>query len=195
MRTASISRYLVVAGPVLFAGVIFTLAVTEQAPIRSLVNVSAIWSAIAGWFFVVRFGATKWFATSLGRTFMMLMFVVAVTFTYLITRQWWGEYFGFAWSALIIYTSTGLVTTRLGVLLMESAREKVPTVGRVVHYQSYGTPNGEYTSVARAAIITEVNADGTVGLFIMNPEGIFLNRSIIFSEEPKPGHWSWPPLV
>ncbi|QDH85214.1 hypothetical protein SEA_NUBI_81 [Gordonia phage Nubi] len=31
-----------------------------------------------------------------------------------------------------------------------------PTVGRVVHYQSYGTPGGEYLSEPRAAIITEV---------------------------------------
>lgn len=31
-----------------------------------------------------------------------------------------------------------------------------PTVGRVVHYQSYGTPGGEYPSVPRAAIITDV---------------------------------------
>lgn len=31
-----------------------------------------------------------------------------------------------------------------------------PSVGRVVHYVSYGTPRGEYTSQCRAAIITEV---------------------------------------
>lgn len=31
-----------------------------------------------------------------------------------------------------------------------------PTVGRIVHYQSYGTPNGEYLPEPRAAIITEV---------------------------------------
>ncbi|WKW87201.1 hypothetical protein SAVBUCKETDAWG_75 [Gordonia phage Savbucketdawg] len=31
-----------------------------------------------------------------------------------------------------------------------------PTVGRIVHYQSYGTPGGEYLPEPRAAIITEV---------------------------------------
>lgn len=31
-----------------------------------------------------------------------------------------------------------------------------PTVGDVVHYQSYGTPGGEYLPEPRAAIITEV---------------------------------------
>lgn len=33
-----------------------------------------------------------------------------------------------------------------------------PTVGRIVHYQSYGTPGGEYPSVPRAAVITEAPA-------------------------------------
>lgn len=31
-----------------------------------------------------------------------------------------------------------------------------PSVGRMVHYVSFGTPKGEYTSMCRAAIITEV---------------------------------------
>ncbi len=31
-----------------------------------------------------------------------------------------------------------------------------PTVGRIVHYQSYGTPGGEYLPEPRAAIVTSV---------------------------------------
>jgi hypothetical protein len=31
-----------------------------------------------------------------------------------------------------------------------------PSIGRVVHYTSYGTPGGEYSSQCRAAIVTEV---------------------------------------
>ena len=31
-----------------------------------------------------------------------------------------------------------------------------PTIGRIVHYQSYGTPGGEYLPEPRAAVITEV---------------------------------------
>jgi hypothetical protein len=31
-----------------------------------------------------------------------------------------------------------------------------PTVGRIVHYQAYGTPGGEFPSVPRAAMIAEV---------------------------------------
>ena len=33
-----------------------------------------------------------------------------------------------------------------------------PSVGRVVHYRSYGTPDGEYKAECRAAIVTEVGA-------------------------------------
>lgn len=31
-----------------------------------------------------------------------------------------------------------------------------PSIGRIVHYQSYGTPGGEYLPEPRAAIITDV---------------------------------------
>lgn len=30
--------------------------------------------------------------------------------------------------------------------------EQKPSVGRIVHYQSYGTPNGEYASLPRAEV-------------------------------------------
>ena len=71
-----------------------------------------------------------------------------------------------------------------------------PSVGRVVHYQAFGTPGGEYASVPRAAIITQVDPDGeTVGLCILNPTGQFFNTSVKYSEEPKPGCWNWPPRV
>jgi hypothetical protein len=70
-----------------------------------------------------------------------------------------------------------------------------PTVGRVVHYQSFGTPGGEYESEPRAAIITRVNGGDTtsVGLCILNPAGQFFNQSVHYSETPKPGCWNWPP--
>lgn len=71
-----------------------------------------------------------------------------------------------------------------------------PSIGRVVHYHSYGSPGGEFKSEPRAAMVTEVSEDGaTVGLFVMNPTGIFLNRNVAFSEDPKPGCWTWPPRV
>jgi hypothetical protein len=77
-----------------------------------------------------------------------------------------------------------------------------PSVGRIVHYQSYGTPLGEYTSQPRAAVITELYPhceneaplpDMTVGLCILNPTGLFFTKHVQYSEEPRPGCWSWPP--
>ncbi len=75
-----------------------------------------------------------------------------------------------------------------------------PTIGRVVHYQSYGTPGGEYLPEPRAAIVTtvaEVNDDRhqRVGLAILNPTGLFFDQSVPYSQDPQPGHWSWPPRV
>lgn len=75
--------------------------------------------------------------------------------------------------------------------------DQKPSVGRIVHYQSYGSPGGEYKSEPRAAIITGVVNDTTVHLCVLNPEGIFLNKSCYFdgSESPKGGTWHWPPRV
>ncbi|QNJ56901.1 hypothetical protein SEA_REINDEER_91 [Mycobacterium phage Reindeer] len=79
-----------------------------------------------------------------------------------------------------------------------------PSVGRIVHYHSYGTPGGEYLPEPRAAIITAVYEDEPelydpskvyVGLAVLNPTGIFFNQLVPFSEEPKPGHWNWPPRL
>lgn len=69
-----------------------------------------------------------------------------------------------------------------------------PSIGRIVHYQSYGTPGGEYLSEPRAAIITDVLDDEMVGLCILNPSGLFFTEAV-YSEPPKPGHWNWPPKV
>ena len=80
---------------------------------------------------------------------------------------------------------------------------QMPSVGRIVHYHSYGTPGGEYLPEARAAVVTAIQqvetATGTVetwhavSLAILNPTGMFFNQSVPYSLEPKPGHWSWPP--
>lgn len=74
-----------------------------------------------------------------------------------------------------------------------------PSVGRVVHYHSYGTPGGEFKPLPRAAIVTEVdepeNDASAIGVCILNPTGIFFHQHLPYSEEPKPGTWSWPPRV
>jgi hypothetical protein len=69
-----------------------------------------------------------------------------------------------------------------------------PTVGRIVHYVAYGTPGGEYAAGAhRAAIITQVNTDGTVGLCVLNPTGQFFNTSVAEDQTARtPGTWHWP---
>ena len=75
---------------------------------------------------------------------------------------------------------------------------QIPSVGRVVHYQSHGTPGGEYLPEPRAAIIAKIGDDlsgSRVGLVVMNPTGMFFNQDVPYSEDPKPGHWNWPPRV
>ncbi|XUM01218.1 hypothetical protein ACQ86F_31560 [Streptomyces venezuelae ATCC 10712] len=76
--------------------------------------------------------------------------------------------------------------------------EPTPAVGRIVHYVSYGTPGGEYSSKCRAAIVTEGMRDesGLVGLAVLNPEGMFFNRYVPRSEdEHRGGTWHWPERV
>ena len=88
-----------------------------------------------------------------------------------------------------------------------------PSVGRIVHYVSYGTPGGEYQSECRAAVVTAVHGLDPVpshgmpyvDLFVMNPTGIFLNQDCKYdegglSETPGAptvrsyagGSWHWP---
>lgn len=57
-----------------------------------------------------------------------------------------------------------------------------PSVGRIVHYVSYGTPGGEYGKECRAAIVTEVKDARTVGLCVLNPTGQFFNRDVPHDE-------------
>jgi hypothetical protein len=69
----------------------------------------------------------------------------------------------------------------------------VPTVGRVVYYKSYGTPNGEYKPEDRAAIVTRVHTDECVDLCVLNPTGMFFNQSVMRDEEGNGGTWDWMP--
>ena len=85
-----------------------------------------------------------------------------------------------------------------------------PSVGRIVHYVSYGTPGGEYGSECRAAVVTEVGevfvpegqahsplAERTpVSLAVLNPEGMFFNRGVMQDEgAQRGGTWHWPERV
>lgn len=79
--------------------------------------------------------------------------------------------------------------------------DKIPRVGQIVHYVSYGTPAGEYPSTCRAAIVTAVGPDTTPGgmsaddvsLAVLNPTGLFFNQSCPHDESGRRGGtWHWP---
>jgi hypothetical protein len=81
-----------------------------------------------------------------------------------------------------------------------------PSVGRIVHYVSYGTPGGEHKKECRAAIVTEVEGRAVrpptleetdswvVGLCVLNPTGQYFNRGAVQMENPSHdgGTWHWP---
>lgn len=75
-----------------------------------------------------------------------------------------------------------------------------PGIGEPVHYLSYGTPGGEYTSTCRAAIVTAVKdpageaGGGIVDLCVLNPAGLFFNQdaSYVHAEHQVGGTWHWP---
>ena len=77
--------------------------------------------------------------------------------------------------------------------------EQKPSVGRIVHYVSYGTPGGEYESQCRAAVITAVHTEFLVDLAVLNPEGMFFNREVTHSGVALSAHgggtWHWPERV
>jgi len=72
-----------------------------------------------------------------------------------------------------------------------------PGVGRIVHYQAHGSPDGQHKPEARAAVITSVIDSDHVGLCVLNPTGIFFQTLVARdeSETPKGGTWRWPAMV
>ena len=79
---------------------------------------------------------------------------------------------------------------------------QVPSVGRVVHYVSYGTPKGEFKPECRAADITEVHQHNPayVGLMVKNPTGLFFHPlaaggSKQDEQDKAGGTWHWPERV
>lgn len=68
-----------------------------------------------------------------------------------------------------------------------------PKIGDRVYYQRFGSPGGEHKAEPSPAIVTQVYEDGTTcQLFVMNPNGVYHNRTP-YSQEIKGGHWYWPP--
>jgi hypothetical protein len=96
--------------------------------------------------------------------------------------------------------------------------EQKPSVGRVVHYVSHGTPvradgSQAFTQECRAAIVTAVRDEASesgdcVSLAVLNPTGMFFQEHICQDELPpqgkivagertlhKGGTWHWPERV
>lgn len=82
-----------------------------------------------------------------------------------------------------------------------------PTIGRIVHYQTYGTPDREHPSEPVAAIVTKVYdnipasdmgvAADVVDLFVIYPNGTSHKANVLHAldDKPTPGMWNWPPRV
>lgn len=67
-----------------------------------------------------------------------------------------------------------------------------PTVGRIVYYKSFGTPGGEFPSVDRAAIVTQVHNATCIDLCVLNPTGMYFSQNVF--QGPDPGQWDWMPF-
>lgn len=73
-----------------------------------------------------------------------------------------------------------------------------PSVGRVVHYVSHGSPvlpdgTQMHKAECRAAIITAVPADDACWLAVLNPTGMFFNQALYDDRAlPDGGTWHWP---
>lgn len=71
------------------------------------------------------------------------------------------------------------------------------SIGTMVHYVSYGTPGGEYTSQCRAAVLSTkplkapASAQYVADLVILNPTGLFFNGGALHSVERRGGTWHY----
>lgn len=72
-----------------------------------------------------------------------------------------------------------------------------PSVGRIVHYVSYGTPGGEYTSQCRAAVVASVYGpdDNHLDLVVLNPTGLLFCCCSQDETAKTGGTWHWPERV
>ncbi len=68
-----------------------------------------------------------------------------------------------------------------------------PSIGCIVHYTNLGDKDGKFPPEQQAAVITGVNADGTVALKVFYKTGLFDMASAPYSEKYERGHWSWVP--
>lgn len=82
---------------------------------------------------------------------------------------------------------------------------QTPSVGRIVHYRSHGTPVREdgtqaYTGECRAAVVTalpdvQIPEGSVVSLCVLNPSGMFFHEAVVQGAEDQGGSWHWPTRV
>lgn len=76
--------------------------------------------------------------------------------------------------------------------VLEEISTKEPFIGAVVNYISRGSADGAFKPELRAAIVTSIgDQPGEVGLAVINPTGIFFSEAVEYSNEGKPGSWTW----
>ena len=70
-----------------------------------------------------------------------------------------------------------------------------PSIGRIVHYSSYGSKEGEFApGECLAAIVTEVIDEKYIGLSVLNPNGLYFN-SASHDIEKSGGSWHRPERI
>lgn len=87
--------------------------------------------------------------------------------------------------------------------MVEVVSEVIPSVGRIVHYVSYGSVGGKFPKTCRAAIVTQVDPDDSslISLMVANPTGLFFNQRLPFaqpgtdSQDIEGGTWHWAERV
>ncbi len=72
-----------------------------------------------------------------------------------------------------------------------------PSIGRIVHYTNLGDRDGKYPPQIQAALITGVNADGSVALRVFYRTGDFWLEKVERTDaaagsEDARGKWAWP---
>lgn len=75
-----------------------------------------------------------------------------------------------------------------------------PSIGRIIHYTNLGDSEGKFPPETQAALITKINADGTVALKVFYPTGVFDMSRVEKTEEPAGsvlarGKWNWPERI
>ncbi len=68
-----------------------------------------------------------------------------------------------------------------------------PSIGRIVIYHHPGSADGTHPARQSPAVIQQVNADGTVDLWVFGPHGFHKNNGTV--QGTGPCQWDWPRIM